>query len=56
MSLENIIGVKEAAEILGLREGTVKNMAAAGKIQAKKIGKTWLFDRDNLSRVEETKK
>ncbi|MBO0961431.1 helix-turn-helix domain-containing protein [Neobacillus sp. MM2021_6] len=46
--LDNIIGVEEAAEILGLSPGTVKNMCAAGKLESKKIGKTWVLDKTNL--------
>lgn len=48
MTLENIIGVDEAAERLGLSPGTIKNMCAAGRINAKKIGKTWVLDETNL--------
>jgi excisionase family DNA binding protein len=46
--LENIIGVEEAAAILGLSPGTIKNMCAAGKLTGKKIGKTWVLDKTNL--------
>lgn len=46
--LENMIGVEEAANILGLSPGTVKNMCAAGKLPAKKIGKTWIIDKTLL--------
>ncbi|CUB55495.1 hypothetical protein BN2127_JRS10_03272 [Bacillus subtilis] len=38
-SLENIIGVKEAAKILGYSPQTTKNMCAAGKLLAKKLRK-----------------
>ncbi len=48
MSLDNIIGVEEAAEILGLSPGTVKNKCAAGDLAAKKIGKTWVLDKTKL--------
>lgn len=56
VSLENIVGVKEVAEILGLREGTVKNMAAAGKVKAKKIGNVWVFDKKYLLGIHEKNK
>ena len=36
-SLENIIGVEEAAKVLGSSSQTVKNMYAAGKFSAKKL-------------------
>ncbi|WP_240520139.1 MULTISPECIES: helix-turn-helix domain-containing protein [unclassified Bacillus (in: firmicutes)] len=47
-SLDNIIGVEEAAKILGLSPGTVKNKCAAGELPAKKIGKTWIIDKTLL--------
>ncbi|MDQ0154928.1 helix-turn-helix domain-containing protein [Robertmurraya andreesenii] len=40
--------MEEAAEILGLAPGTVKNMCASGKLEAKKIGKTWVLHKNNL--------
>lgn len=46
--LDNIIGVEEAAEILGLSPGTIKNMCAAGKLNCKKIGKTWILNKEEL--------
>jgi excisionase family DNA binding protein len=49
--LENIIGVEEAANILRLSPGTIKNMCADGKLECKKIGKTWVLDKTNLEVV-----
>lgn len=46
--LNNMIGVKEASEILKLAEGTVKNYCAEGKIVSKKIGNTWVIDKTEL--------
>jgi excisionase family DNA binding protein len=46
--LNNIIGVNEAAEILGLSPGTIKNMCATGKIVSKKIGNTWIINKTKL--------
>lgn len=46
--LENIIGVEEAARILSLSPGTIKNMCADRKLICKKIGKTWILDKTNL--------
>ncbi|MRS25882.1 helix-turn-helix domain-containing protein [Bacillus sp. RIT694] len=43
-----VIGVEEASSILNLSSGTIKNMCAAGKIPAKKIGKTWILDKNLL--------
>jgi excisionase family DNA binding protein len=56
MSLDNIIGVEEAAKILGLSPGTVKNMCAAGKLECKKIGKTWIIDKTELLKQEKSSK
>ena len=43
--LKNIIGVDEASKLWGLSPGYIKNLAAEGKIEAKKIGKTWVIDK-----------
>jgi excisionase family DNA binding protein len=53
--LDNIIGVEEAAKILNLSPGTIKNMCASHKLQAKKIGKTWILDKNNLEVNKMTK-
>lgn len=45
MKFENIIGVEEAAKITGLSPGYIKNLCAAGKIKAKKIGNVWVIDK-----------
>ena len=45
-SLHNIIGVEEAAELWGLSAGYIKNLCADEKIIAKKIGKTWVIDKN----------
>ncbi|HFJ9448217.1 MULTISPECIES: helix-turn-helix domain-containing protein [Bacillus] len=47
----NTIGVHEAASILNVSTGHVKNLCAEGKIVAKKIGKTWVIDRSRLKGV-----
>lgn len=46
--LNHIIGVDEASRMLNLSPGTVKNYCAEGKIIAKKIGKTWVIDKNTL--------
>ncbi|WP_257132345.1 helix-turn-helix domain-containing protein [Bacillus wiedmannii] len=48
-SLENIIGVKEAAKILGCSSQTAKNMCAAGTLPAKKIEGKWILDKTMLN-------
>ena len=47
--LSNLIGVEEAAKILGLSPGTVKNKCAAGELPAVKIGKTWVMDKTMIT-------
>ncbi|AZJ23172.1 DNA-binding protein [Bacillus wiedmannii bv. thuringiensis] len=49
--LHNTIGVHEAASILNVSPGYVKNLCAQGKIVAKKIGKTWVIDKSRLRGV-----
>lgn len=44
--LDNIIGVEEASKLWGLSPGTIKNYCAEGKIISKKIGKTWVIDKN----------
>jgi hypothetical protein len=44
-ALEKIMGVDEAAELWQLSPGYIKNLCAAGKINCKKIGKTWVIDK-----------
>ena len=39
-----LVSAEEAAEKWGLSPGYVKNLAAEGKIAAKKAGKTWVID------------
>jgi len=47
----NIIGVNDAAILLNVSPGHIKNMCAEGKIVAKKIGKTWVIDKSKLKGV-----
>lgn len=53
--LDNIIGVEEAAETLSLSPGTIKNMCAIGKLECKKVGKTWVLDKTKLEVNKMTK-
>lgn len=45
-NLENIMGVDEASKLWGLHPGTIKNLCADGVVIAKKIGNTWVIERD----------
>jgi len=44
--LDQVIGVDDAAKMWGMTPGAVKNMCARGKIRCKKIGKTWVVDKN----------
>lgn len=44
--LNGIMGVEEASELWGLSPGTIKNYCAEGKVIAKKIGKTWIINKE----------
>lgn len=46
LMLENIIGVEDAAELWGLSPGYIKNLCASERVRAKKIGKTWVIDKN----------
>lgn len=48
MNLDNIVGTKEAAEILNLSPDHVKRLCRDGKIASKCIGKTWVIDKTSL--------
>lgn len=43
--LDNIMGVEEAARLWGFAPGYIKNLCAAGKVKAVKIGHTWVLDK-----------
>lgn len=44
-AIDNVMGVEEAASQWELSPGHIKNMCAAGKIVAVKIGKTWIIEK-----------
>lgn len=43
-----LLTIQEAAEMLLYKPGTLRNLAAAGKIPAVKIGKFWRFYEDEI--------
>lgn len=45
-TLDLIMGVQEASEIWGLAPSYIKDLCAKGEIKAKKIGKTWVIDKN----------
>ena len=44
--LDKVIGVDEASELWGLSPGYIKNLCAEGKVEARKIGKTWILSKN----------
>ncbi|ACM16005.1 prophage LambdaBa04, DNA binding protein, putative (plasmid) [Bacillus cereus Q1] len=46
--LNKVIGVNDAHLISGLSPGHIKNLCAAGAIESKKIGQTWIIDREKF--------
>jgi excisionase family DNA binding protein len=40
-TVERLIGVTEVAQIIGISESSVKQMARDGRLPMKKIGKLW---------------
>ncbi|AFQ19016.1 helix-turn-helix domain-containing protein [Bacillus thuringiensis] len=51
--VHNTIGAREAASILNVSPGHIKNLCAQGKVVSKKIGKTWVIDRSKLRGIQE---
>lgn len=45
-TLDMVMGVEEASERWGLSPGYIKNLCAEGKVLCKKIGKTWIIDKE----------
>ena len=44
--LERVMGVDEASELWNLSPGYIKNLCAEGMVRAKKIGKTWIIEKN----------
>jgi len=45
----DVIGAKEAGELLDLEENTVRAMARKGQLPGYKVGSLWKFDRQELT-------
>lgn len=46
---QKIMGVEEASKIWGLSPGYIKNLCASGKLDAAKVGKTWVITRKQVN-------
>ena len=47
---KEVLSADEAAELLGVHVGTVREMARKGEIPARKVGRDWRFVRSALIR------
>lgn len=45
-NLDKIMGADEASKIWGLSPSYIKDLCAHGRIDCKKIGKTWIIDKE----------
>ena len=50
-TMVRIMTVKEVADFLKLKEGTVCSLASEGKLPGFKLGKSWRFDMDEIERL-----
>lgn len=48
---KNLISVKEAADIMGYSRIHVVRLIKAGKIKAKKVGRSYIIDRNSLGGI-----
>lgn len=44
--LDQVMGVQEAGELWGLSADRIKGLCQSGELYAKKIGKTWVIDKN----------
>jgi len=45
MAKDEVLKVKEVAELLGLSEATIYRLVNSGKIPGKKVGRMWRFSK-----------
>lgn len=50
---QRLCSVAEAAETLGLSESRVKDYCGDGALQAVKIGRAWMIDRESVRQLAE---
>ena len=53
-TLEMIVGVAEAAEMLGISRAAVVHAAQYGRIEGKKVGRSWVLLRQSVIDYEVT--
>jgi len=47
--LDQIMDVSEASQLWNLKPGYIKNLCAEGKINARKVGRDWIIDKNQQS-------
>ena len=52
--MENILTIREVADLLKINEKTVYKLAADAKIPGVKVGGSWRFDRTTIIDVDRT--
>ena len=52
--LEQIVGVREAAEMLGISRAAVVHAVQYGRIEGKKVGRSWVLLRQSVVDYEVT--
>lgn len=48
LTRDDVLGVREVAELLGLPRSTVHDLARRGLLPARRVGRRWLFVRDRI--------
>jgi excisionase family DNA binding protein len=48
LTRENVLSVKEVAELLGIPRSTVHDLARRGLLPARRVGRRWLFLRNRI--------
>ena len=48
LTRENVLSVKEVAELLGMPRSTIHDLARRGLLPARRVGRRWLFLRNRI--------
>lgn len=48
LTRDDVLGVRDVAELLGLPRSTVHDLARRGLLPARRVGRRWLFVRDQI--------
>ena len=48
LTRDDVLGVRDVAELLGLPRSTVHDLARRGLLPARRVGRRWLFVRDRI--------